>query len=264
MDSSDELLFLFTSGRIATLPLSSIQGEASWLDGVNPDQPSSITWESAAIPAPPRTSETLACIVPISDLSLADFFVQVSRRGYVKKIRIGMADGILQNRYIGMGIHKPPDRTFDLLLFQSSDRIALVSWEGSLVIHEVKDLPVSLGQAQRLTSTDHLVRMLNVETDKSLMVMTNIGKIIHLSKERLQPTETIPAKGNTLFSARRKDEGVRVVDAICVTDKDFGCVLGKSGTLSVVSIARLSDSGKVDAESEILAFCNLLGDRSGG
>jgi len=129
VDSKEELLFLFTTGRIATLPLSSIQAEAYLSPHTQPELPISISWQQSAFPVPPRTSESLACVLPISQLSLADFFVQVSRRGFLKKIRIGMADGILQNRYIGLGIHKPPDRTFELLLCKSADRIALVSWE---------------------------------------------------------------------------------------------------------------------------------------
>lgn len=255
--AAEELLFLFTTGRIATLPISSIQAAADISDHTEPDKMLSVSWRQAGLPSPLRTSESLACILPISEISLADFFVQVSRRGFLKKIRIGMADGILQNRYIGMGIHKPPDRTFELLLCRNSDQVALVTWEGSIAIFDVKDLPVSLGQVSRLSSTDHLVRVMTVDADKSILVMTNVGKIIHLTEERLQSSATVPTKGATLFSTRRREEGVRVVDAVCVTKENSCCVLDEAGNLSAFNVERLSGSGTLEPSRDVLAFCRL-------
>ncbi len=259
VEQTEELLFLFTTGRIATMPLASIPLAVDFTERSKQEWPKTISWDHAAVPVPPRTSEKLACILPISELYLADNFIQVSRRGFLKKIRISMAEGILQNRYIGMGVHKPPDRTFDLLLTRNEDRVALLTWEGYFSIYDVDALPVSLGQVQRLTISDHLVRILKLESDKSVLVMTNIGKLIHLTNERLQTIDKIPAKGQPLFSTLRREEGVRVVDAVCVAENDICCVLERSGCISFYYAGKLSGAGTVKMDSEILAFCTMPG-----
>jgi len=130
---------------------------------------------------------------------------------------------------------------------------------GSLAIQEIKDLPISLGQVSRLSTTDHLVRVLAVDADKSIMVMTNVGKTVHLTKDRLQTADAVPSRGSALYSSRRKEEGVRVADAVCVSDNDGFSALDRSGNLTIGSIDQLSGSGTLETKSEILAFCRLPG-----
>ncbi len=84
--SNEEALLLFTSGRVSTCAVSSIpvvECGGAW------------TWNEAALPDEPRTGEFLACVMPISRLPLSEFFLQVSRRGCVKKTLSSMAQSVL-------------------------------------------------------------------------------------------------------------------------------------------------------------------------
>ncbi len=62
-------------------------------------------WEMAAQPDEPHAGERLAALMPLSRLPLADFFLQASRRGFVKKTLTSLAQSILDNHYLGRGDH---------------------------------------------------------------------------------------------------------------------------------------------------------------
>jgi DNA gyrase/topoisomerase IV subunit A len=260
----EELLFVFTSGRLAISPAAAIPAMRADVSPEEDGQRQAIYWNTVGIPNSLRPGEKLACIVPISLLSLAEWFVQVSRRGFLKKIRIAMADSILQNRYIGSGVRKPPDLSFDLLLSKNEDRLALVSWEGYLVSHDVSSLPVSLEPVVRIGTTDHMAAVLPVVPGRSVYVVTNPGKIIQLTDERFEAAETFKTRGLSLFSARRREEGVRVIGVAAVKDEDWCCVLDRSGELSVHQAGELANSGAISGISDILAFCSISRSATGG
>ncbi|MHA2429080.1 MAG: hypothetical protein ACXADB_13755, partial [Candidatus Hermodarchaeia archaeon] len=78
VDSTTELMLIFTSGRIVTLPVAALSTTISPGDEID--------WGLVSIPEEPNIGETLACVAPISKMALADFYIQVSRRGFIKKI----------------------------------------------------------------------------------------------------------------------------------------------------------------------------------
>jgi hypothetical protein len=105
--SAEELLFVFTYGRVAAHPVESL----------SPVEPGDgWDWAGAPVPEARRSKEALACLTPLARLALAEFFIQVSRRGYVKKIDTSMAATILSQHYIGMGTALPVDKVFETLL----------------------------------------------------------------------------------------------------------------------------------------------------
>ncbi|HKG55347.1 MAG TPA: hypothetical protein VKB04_13880, partial [Anaerolineales bacterium] len=80
--SNEEVMLLFTSGRVSTCAVNTIatvETGTAW------------TWDQAALPDEPRAGEFLACVMPISRLPLSEFFLQVSRRGCVKKTMTSVA-----------------------------------------------------------------------------------------------------------------------------------------------------------------------------
>ena len=105
--SNEKLLLLFTSGRVETYSVNNIptvELGGTW------------SWEQAAMPNEPHAGEQLACVVPFSHLPLSDFFLQVSRRGCIKKTMTSMAQSILDNHFIGRGAMQKSDQPFDLTL----------------------------------------------------------------------------------------------------------------------------------------------------
>ena len=242
----EELLFIFSSGRIATLSTGEIPMS-------NADA-QSLDWEQAPLPSEPNAGEQLACLAPISHLALVDYFLQASRKGYLKKIRTSLAESILANRYIGTGIKQAPDQTFSLTLCREDDRLALVSAEGYLQCLEVKTLAPSVDEALRLDVRDHLVSVFIPQPGQSIAVMTQVGKVVHWTEDRLEIPRSFRTRGQALYSASRRSQGIRVVQAASVGEADWGIALHSSGQLSLHQAKSLLQMGAIEVHPELLAF----------
>jgi DNA gyrase/topoisomerase IV subunit A len=242
----EELLFIFTSGRVATLEASQIQpaGEAG----------PGMEWEHAPRPSEPNAGEKLACLAPLSRMALADYFLQVSRKGYLKKIRASMGESILANRYIGTGVRQAPDQTFELLLCTENDRLALVSAEGFLQCLEISGMAPMVDEALRLDSRDHLVSAFLPQPGQPILAMTQIGKAVHWTEDRLEVSQSNRTRGQAMFSASRRSQGVRVVQAGSVGQADWVAALHDSGQLTLHKAGSILRSGAIPVQDELLAF----------
>ena len=244
--SSEELLIIFTSGRIASLPVSSIpfvQMEAQSAD-----------WDQVQIPHEPAMDDALACLMPASKMALADFFMQISRRAFMKKIRMALAPSIMENLYIGRGAKLPGDQTLEVLLGHDADRYILLSEEGYLASITAEMLSFAVVDAMRLNSTDHLVGAFAIQPEQSLLVMTQVGKAIHRTAESIEDAEALNRKGKALYSTSRRKQGVRVVGGGPVEAGDWGLALHKNGVLNLHTVSSIIESGTISADDEILSF----------
>lgn len=246
---AEELLFTFSSGRVATLPVAHLS-----LAKIAGDL---LDWEHTPIPDEPRAGEMLACLTPISRLALAEFFLQASRRGLVKKIKTSMAQSILINHYIGTGIKQAPDRLFRVLLSEKGERLALVSREGFLLCLDARGLPYSLEEAMRLAVTDHLVEAFTIGEGQSVLVMTQTGKIIQLSDENIETAQNLKVKGQAIFSQQRREKGVRVAGAAGVMMTDWVVTLHRNGQVMVHTVRALLDEGVLPVQGELLSLAIL-------
>ena len=188
----EELLLAFSSGRIFTLPVQDIRQAA-------PQDNAPLNWQQAAQPDEPRGTETLSYILPISNLALADAFVQASRRGLLKKLKAAMAQSILANHYIGTSTRSSADRTFEMVFCIRDEQLVLVSWEGYQLCIESKTLPYSVEEGIRLANTDHLVSAFPLPAGKPLLIVTQIGKLIHQAPENIPGTERGENQGNAFI-----------------------------------------------------------------
>jgi len=243
---TEELLFIFTSGRIATLPVAGIP--------FTEENETDINWDSVYIPEEPNLGETLACVAPISQMALADYYLQISRRGYLKKIRTALTASIMGNKFIGTGVKVPGDQTMALTLSKEDDRFALISYEGYIQGLPAKMLPYAIVEAMRLGNSDHLVAGLPLSNRKSILVMTQIGKIIHRTEDSIDMATDLKRKGRMLYSTARRERGVRVIGAATVDQSDYGLALHQDGQVSLHTVAALLNNGTLNTESEILEF----------
>ena len=241
--ATEELLLVFTSGRAVTLPLSSLPRTTPGL---------ALDWSQAAIPDEPRAVEQLTCVVPISRLALADAFLQVSRRGYAKKILTSLAPSILANRFIGTGIRLPADRTFAIALGKKDDRLALVSAEGYLQLLEVPSLPTAIEEVIRLGISDHLVAAFVPQPSGSILLATQTGKLIHRTTGSLEPATSFKTKGQALLSPSRREQGVRIIAAAPAAEGDWAAALHLDGQLSLHAVKGLFGSGVIPTASELV------------
>lgn len=256
VSSSEELVFIFTSGRIIAFPVAALPLSQVQQDG--------ISWEDAYVPEEPNLGETLACVVPVSRMALADFFLQVSRRGYAKKIRTALAPTIMDNKFIGTGVKVPADQTMTLMMGNMEDRFVLVSYEGYLQCIPEDILPYAIVEAMRLGKTDHLVAAFPAKQDVSILVMTQIGKVIHRTSESLEVASDLARKGSMLYTTARREAGVRVVGAGEIHPEDWALALHREGQVTRHAVSTLIGEGAIDIYSELLDFVIYRGSQGEG
>jgi len=245
LPSNEDVLLLFTSGRVATHKVSDIPSvdiRGTW------------SWEQAALPNEPRAGEWLACIMPFSRLPLSDFFLQVSRRGCVKKTMTSMAQSVLSNYYLGKGTIQKSDQPLDVTLCQKKDRFSFVTYEGKLLGLDVDELSYSAEERIRLPATDFVVAAFVAPADKSMLSITQTGKVIQRDSNNLELSKSPLAKGQALISPSRLEQGVRFVGAASVGEMDQVAVLDAKGNLNVHLAESIAGAGSIEADGLILSI----------
>jgi len=242
--SNEEVLLLFTSGRVATCPvedISTVEINSEWL------------WANAALPDEPHAGEWLACVIPVSRLPLSEFFLQVSRRGCVKKTMTSMAQSILGNHYLGKGTLQKSDQPFDVRLSQKKELFAFVTFEGKLLGLDVNELPYSSEDRIKLTTSDYVIASFVPHPDESMLFFTQTGKVIHREQASLELSRSPLAKGQALIPPARLEQGVRFIGAASVRGTDRIVVLDARGNLKIHMAEAITGSGSIEADGLILS-----------
>ena len=237
--SNEEVLLLFTSGRVSTCAVESIskvEPGAEWM------------WNSVALPDEPRSGEFLVCIMPASRLPLSEFFLQVSRRGCVKKTMTSMAQSILGNHYLGKGTLQKSDQPFDVRLCPKKDFFAFVTLEGKLLGLDANELSYSVEDRIKLTASDYVIASFVPHPDESMLFVTQTGKVIQRECDSLELSKSPLAKGQALISPSRLEQGVRFIGAASVRDADRIAVLDSQGHLRIHMAESITGSGSIAAE----------------
>lgn len=244
--SQEELLFVFDSGRTLTKAVIDIPVT----------EKTDLNWDNAIL-LEPVGNEELAIIVPIARMSLFEYSIQTSRRGYVKKIKQDFFQSHVANSYIGMGVKLASDKTCSLLLCNKDDLLVMVTQEGYAWSIEVNRLPLTIEEALRLSPTDHIVTAFTIDQNPSLLMVTNNGKIIQRDSNWLEPANSFKSRGQPAFSKERRDAGIRIAGAASVKEEDWGLALRSDGHILTYPICDLFRSGSILSEtpdSQIYGF----------
>jgi DNA gyrase/topoisomerase IV subunit A len=243
--SNEEVMLLFTSGRVSTCAvedISTVEVGGEWI------------WANAALPDEPRAGEWLACVMPISHLPLSEFFMQVSRRGCVKKTMTSMAQSILGNHYLGKGTLQKSDQPFDVGLSLKKDLFAFVTFEGKLLGLDVNGLSYSAEERIKLTASDYVIASFLAQPGESMLFFTQTGKVIHREHGSLELSKSSLAKGQALISPARLEQGVRFIGAASVREADRIAVLDAKGNLKIHEAEAVIGSGSIEADGLILSI----------
>jgi len=243
--SNEEVLLLYSSGRVSTISveeLSLVEVGGAW------------TWEGAALPDEPRAGETLVCIAPFSHLPVSSFFLQVSRRGCVKKTTTSLAQSILSNHYIGKGTLGKSDQPFDLALCGEGERFAFVTYEGKLLGLDVDDLSYTVEGRIKMSASDYVIASFLPCPEDALIFVAQMGKVLHRESNVIEPTKSSSAKGQALISANRLAQGTRFMGAAAVQNKDRIAVLDASGMVKVFKAGAVTGSGSMRTGNLILSI----------
>jgi hypothetical protein len=90
--------------------------------------------------------------------------------------------------------------------------------------------------------------------EQPILVMTQVGKIVHWAADRLEISHSLKARGQPLYSAQRRDRGVRVVGAAAISEEDWGVALHGDGRLTAHAVRSLIDEGAISASGELVDF----------
>jgi DNA gyrase/topoisomerase IV subunit A len=243
--SNENLLLLFTSGRVETYSVNAIPtvqfGEA-W------------AWAQAALVNEPHAGELLACVVTFSRLPLSDFLLQVSRRGFAKKTLTSISESIINKHYVGKGATEKSDQPFDLTLARKNDRAALVTYEGKFTAFDVENLSYAAEERIKLSATDYVIGSFILPAETSLLCVTQTGKMIHRDSGNMETAKTSATKGQALIPPTRLEQGVRFMGAVAVKEKDQIAILDAAGKINIHDVETLTGSGSVATEGLILSI----------
>jgi hypothetical protein len=244
LPANEELLLLFSSGRVSTCAVEDI-----------PARPAG-DWnlEQASLPDEPHAGEHLACAMPLSGLALADFFLQASRRGCVKKTMTSMAETIFENHYLGRGAIQRMDQPLDVALCQKKELFVLVTQTGRLLGLNVDDLPYSVEERIKLEATDHVVAGFIIHPDELLLCLTQTGKVISRSASFIEPAKTSASRGQALIPPARLEQGARFIGAAAIRETDQVVVLDAAGNLSMHAQGELTGAGVIRSEVPLVSF----------
>jgi DNA gyrase/topoisomerase IV subunit A len=246
---NEEVLFLFDSGRTEGVPVSSLP--VSSLDNLD--------WKQAYVQEP-RIKEELAAIHPIARMSLYETCVQVSRRGFVKKIKTTILAGHVTEKYIGSGVKMPADRTCNLTLADNDDLYALVSQEGFIFSMQVDRLPVAIEEVIHLGITDHIVTAFVVGKKTTINIITQNGKAVNRDANWLDQASSFRTKGQPLLTKERREAGTKIVGAAPVGDGDWGVFLHSDGALMAYNLSELLVAGSIPTDIQnapIVSFASF-------
>lgn len=248
VNPAEELLFVFDSGRTVTLPVKQITNTDSALD-----------W-TRAHRVDPRPGEELAAVLPMNQLAMYDFCVQVSRRACAKLMPKASFQSLLARGSIGAGIKRRPDKTAALTFCAREGKVVLVTHEGWLITMPASQLPYTVDEIMQLTVSDYVVAAFNPLEKSEFIALTNNGKVIHRDTDWFEPAASFKSRGQALYSPARRKTGVRLVGAAALESDDWGAVLRADGVLIALSISSLISAGLVEsgiAPVELTAFTPL-------
>jgi DNA gyrase/topoisomerase IV subunit A len=248
-NSQEELLFLFDTGRTVALPVANLPAS-------NEER---LDWQQAFVQEP-RIKEELAAIHPIATMLLYETCLQISRRGFVKKIKTSFLASHITEKYIGTGVKYPADKTCGLIFADKEDLFVMVSQEGFVFCMQVDRLPVAIEEVIHLGITDHIVAGFITGQKSSLIFITQNGKAVHRDTSWLDPASSLKTKGQPLLSKERREAGTRIIGAAPVDVDDWGVFLYDDGSLTTHKLSGLLATGSVPIKGQtnsILSFTSF-------
>lgn len=243
---TEELLFVYDSGRTMTMPVAEIPAAET----ANPG------WQNAFL-AEPHGTEELVTILPVARMTLSDCCMQVSRRGCVKKMMKNSFESHVAKSFVGTGVKGKPDKTCNLVLSGKEDLLVLASREGFIWCLDVSQLPYTIEEVIKLGTTDYLATSFvissgsqnhNAERKQSILIVTHNGKAINREVSWLEKPASYKSRGQTVFSQARREAGVRIAGAVLVEENDWGAALTGSGEVTLHKVSDLLTSGSMGGE----------------
>ena len=246
-NTAEEILLIFDTGHAVATPLASLPSapgdEMDWAQAYQED---------------PDSIEKLITILPISRLPLYEYCVQISRRGFAKRMPAKSFQNYIAKKNIGTGIRQQPDKPFEVILGNAGDTVVIVSKDGYLNSLSVEALPFAIEPVINLGVNDYIVAAFVIQSGASLLIVTKDGKIVHRDVDWLTPANSFRTQGQSIFSRKVRERGTQVIAAAQIQEGDGGIYLNESGQIMKLEIQEALNQGSLLNEGEnLLAFTIL-------
>ena len=230
----EELLLMFETGRTASIAVASVPAADA---GV-------VRWNSA-LQTETRGGEELCGILPVASLPLFDHCIQVSRRGFAKRIGRSYLQGYIARDYIGGGTRQKLDRPFGLFFINENDLAVIASREGSVLTLPLTGLPYNAEETIRFPVTDYVINAFNPLDRAHIVMVTQDGKVVQREASWLTPSTSLKTRGQQLIPPGRLSSGTRAAAILPCNESDWGVALAASGTLTLYRMADLFSAGSL-------------------
>jgi DNA gyrase/topoisomerase IV subunit A len=252
--AQEELMLIFDSGRTAAISVEALPERDA----------QSLNWQNALL-REPRSGEQLTAVVPIAKMGLYDYALQISRRGFAKKIMESSFESFLNNNFIGPGIKAQPDKPFGMAFARKEDSLVLISQEGLILSMDVGRLPFAVEEILQLSPSDHLEAIFTVakstpgapaagEPAPTLLVITEGGKVVNREISWIESASSFRSRGQALFSKDKRSAGVRIAGGGLAGHSDWGFALHTDGSFTCHKVGDLVASGSLQEKTT-----NLVG-----
>jgi hypothetical protein len=124
---------------------------------------------------------------------------------------------------------------------------------------DVDELPYSAEDRIKLTASDYVIGSFVPHPEKSMLFVTQTGKVLQRECDSLELSKSPLAKGQALIPPSRLEQGVRFIGAAAVRETDRIAVLDSKGNLKVHLAESIIGAGSIEADGLILSIGVILG-----
>ena len=245
-NTSDELLFLFDSGRIQTQKAGDLthtpMDQLDWNDALQIDL---------------RSGERLIAVIPINEIPMMDGCLQISRKGYARYISQEYFRSFLSERNIGKGIRTAADSLFTLTPCHQNDVYVLVTRRGFVSARLAGKLAITLYEIQKLDMQDYVVGAFTIQSHQQLVIADQTGGVYIQKNPWTDPAGADGSKRRLLL-AGAKAGGVDVLGAAAADPGSWHFRLTTTGKILIGRVEDTSENRKGKASSSKTEALNIL------
>lgn len=239
VNPKEELLFLFDSGRVVCSPVENLplteKKDLKWAEAYHEDL---------------RNDRELIVVLPIGKMASFEQCLQLSRRGYARKVLRTFFQKYISQGNVGKGIDlsNPVDAPLNLTLCNGDELFVIVTKQGYVLGRPANNLPIAGERAIKLDPDDYVVTSFILKEEQSLVVVTQEGRAVRLESSWLKPAAGLGGKGQSIWPKSKITAGIQVAGAVAAGNNDWGVGLKQDGALVAVKISDipLSQSARVE------------------
>ncbi len=245
-NASDELLYLFDSGRIRTQRTGELAHSPAdqwdWTQTGRIDM---------------RSGERLIAVVPITEVPMLDGILQVSRKGYARFINQDYFSSFLSEQNIGRGIRAASDALFTLTPARQDDVYVQVTRAGYVSARPAGQMTITLQETIKFDMQDYLVGAFTIQPDQSLLIVTRTGEVYVQKNPWAEIADADGSKRRLLLAGARAG-GVSVVGAAAVSPGGWYFRLTSDGKVLIGRVENEAERRKIKSAAPKPEFMKIL------